>query len=98
MFNIYSPMEMLVPDFFLRTVASYVDPSISSHFVGSAYKTCEEPLSQVEILNDCLTAARTMYDFTLLEALDACAVLGGVELPIWPPSPSYTGCWILPSP
>jgi hypothetical protein len=97
MFNPYSPVEVLAPDFFLRDVVSHTDSSIASRFLGAAYKTPEELLFQVEILNDRLITARAMYEFALLEALDACAVLGGVELPIWPPNPSYTGCWIPPS-
>ena len=98
MFNLYSPVEVLAPDYFLRVVVAHTDSSIASRFVGGAYKTPQELLAQVDVLNDRLILARAMYDFALLEALDACAVLGGVELPIWPPNPSYTGCWIPPSP
>lgn len=98
MFNAYSPMEVLAPDFFLRVAVSHTDSSIASRFVGGTYSTREELLSQVAILNSRLIIARAMYDFALLEVLDACAVLGGVELPVWSPNPSFTGCWIPPSP
>jgi hypothetical protein len=98
MFCIYSPVEVPAPDSFLRLVVSHTDSSIASRFMGKEYNTCEELLSQVATLNSRLMFARAMYDFALLETLDACAVLGGVELPTWPPNSSYTGCWIPPCP
>lgn len=94
MFNIYLKTQDPSPQHLLRVAASYVDVSIAASFLGSSYKTPDEVLSQVSILNGRLLAARAMYDYALLEALDACAVLGGVELPVWSPDPSYTGCWI----
>jgi len=60
---------------------------MASRFMGGIYKTRDQLLSQVAILNDRIMGARAMYDFVVLEALDACAVLGGVELPNWPPNP-----------
>lgn len=98
MFCVYSPVVVPAPDSFLQLVVSHTDSSIASRFVGKEYNTREELLSQVVTLNSHLMSAHALYDFVLLEALDACAVLGGVELPIWPPNPSYTGCWIPPCP
>ena len=94
MFNIYSSVDEPTPGSFLKIVASHTDSSIAASFLGGAYATRDELLSHVRTLNSRLVAARAMHDFALFEALDACAVLGGVELPVWPPNPLYTGCWV----
>jgi hypothetical protein len=94
MFNVYSAVDEPTPGSFLKTVAAHTDPSIAASFLGRTYGTRDELLSHVATLNSRLVAARAMHDFALLEVLDACAVLGGVELPVWPPNPSYTGCWV----
>jgi hypothetical protein len=94
MFYIYSDTDDPQYDSFLRAADSYTNPALAARFLGATRGMPDEILGQVQVLNSRLAHARAMYDFALLEALDACAVLGGVELPVWPPNPSYVGCWV----
>jgi len=97
MFNVYGLVNP-DPEHFLKTLGALTDASIAHKQLSRTYNVPSELFSQVETLNERLTRAHAIFDFALLEVLDACAVLGGVELPVWPPNPSFTGCWIPKAP
>ena len=49
---------------------------------------------EVERLNHCLDSLEAIDQYAVRVALDACALLGGVELPIWPASITFAGTWL----
>ena len=51
-------------------------------------------LEEVERLNHGLESLEAIDQYAVRVALDACVLLGGVELPTWPASVEFAGAWL----
>ena len=58
------------------------------------FSSVDRALEEVERLNHGLDSLEAIDRYAVRVALDACALLGGVELPTWPASIEFTGVWL----
>lgn len=61
-----------------------------------SFESKEESLYFVQHLENRIACAMGSADVILLQALDACALLGGCELPRWPPQKHWRGAYVHP--
>jgi hypothetical protein len=59
-----------------------------------SFSSKDRALEEVERLNHSLDSLEAIDQYALRVALDACALLGGVELPTWPSSVEFAGTWL----
>lgn len=62
--------------------------------LGQQFRSEERAATQIERFNHMLDVLDAIDHYAVRMALDACALLGGVELPTWPPSIQFAGTWI----
>ena len=58
------------------------------------FSSVDRALEEVERLNLGLDSLEAIDQYAIRVALDACALLGGVELPTWPASIKFAGVWL----
>jgi hypothetical protein len=58
------------------------------------FSSVDRALEEVERLNHGLDSLEAIDQYAVRVALDACALLGGVELPTWPASIEFAGVWL----
>ena len=59
-----------------------------------SFSSEDRALEEVTRLNHGLDTLEAIDSYAVRVALDACALLGGVELPTWPASIEFTGVWL----
>jgi len=62
--------------------------------LSRTFSSKDRALEEVEHLNHSLDLLDAIDQYAVRVALDACALLGGVELPTWPASPKFAGTWL----
>ena len=67
---------------------------IIHHLLNMEYADRAAVVRQLDNFYSRLAAANACADLILLHAMDACAILGGVELPHWPPTKAWWGAVI----
>ena len=58
------------------------------------FSSVDRALEEVERLNHGLDSLEAIDRYAVRVVLDACALLGGVELPTWPASIEFAGVWL----
>jgi hypothetical protein len=89
--NIANAAEHTIPHRLITTLYTVMHEKIIRRLLNSAWT---EKSIIVDGLNDFhvrLACANACTDVILLHALDACAILGGVVLPCWPPNVEWQG-------
>ena len=59
-----------------------------------SFSSEDRALEEVQRLNHGLDSLEAIDQYAVRVALDACALLGGVELPTWPVSVEFAGTWL----
>ena len=59
-----------------------------------SFSSEDRALEEVERLDHSLDSLEAIDRYAVRVALDACALLGGVELPTWPASLEFAGAWL----
>jgi hypothetical protein len=59
-----------------------------------SFSSKDRALEEVERLNHGIDSLEAIDQYAVRVALDACALLGGVELPTWPASVEFAGTWL----
>jgi hypothetical protein len=94
--KVHTDPEHTVPHSLITRIYALMHKTIINHLLNT---TCLDMSSVVHSMNDFyhrLSSAYACTDVILLRALDACAILGGVTLPCWPPNKQWKGALINP--
>ena len=78
----------------VNTVDEFTNLTDLQSRLKRAFSSEDRALEEVERLNHCLDSLEAIDQYAVRVALDACALLGGVELPTWPASPKFAGTWL----
>lgn len=84
------------PDTSRLTLAAeeWVNLNDEEHRLNRVFSSKERVVKAAERVDDLVSSLHAMDEYAVRVALDVCAVLGGVELPTWPPSPMFSGVWV----
>jgi hypothetical protein len=83
--------ECTVPHSLITEMYALMHESIIRHLLNTDYSERSTIVGQLNDFYWRLASANACADVVLLRALDACAILGGVELPCWPPNKRWRG-------
>ena len=94
--------EHTVPHSLITEMYALMHEMIICRLLNTEYADQAAVVCQLDDFYSRLAAANACADLILLRAMDACAILGGVELPRWPPTKAWRGAVInlknLPTP
>lgn len=76
-----------------RRLVDIVDPGRIKERLGNGFMKPQDAIGTIDALNYALAELIAMDEYALRFCLDACAVLGGVELPVWPADARFQGAW-----
>jgi len=86
--------ERTVPHSLITEMYALMHETIIRHLLNTEYAERAAIVHQLDDFYWRLAAANACADLVLLRAVDACAILGGVELPRWPPTKEWRGAVI----
>lgn len=78
----------------LNMADELTNPTDLQSRLKQSFSTADRALEEAERLNHSIDSLEAIDQYAVRVALDACALLGGVELPTWPASPQFTGAWV----
>jgi hypothetical protein len=85
-----------VPHFLIATMYTLMDESRIRLALNTKYTLRSQLIDALNHLYENMGKAIACADVVMLSVLDACAILGGVELPKWPPNVEWRGAIIDP--
>ena len=86
--------ECTVPHSLITKMYALMHETIIHHLLNSVHAEKSTIIHKLHDFYRRLASANACADVVLLQALDACAILGGVELPHWPPNKEWQGAVI----
>lgn len=92
--KVHIDTECTVPHSLITEMYALMHETIIRHLLNSVYSEKSIVLRKLNDFYRRLASAHGCADVVLMRALDACALLGGVELPRWPPNKEWRGAVI----
>lgn len=93
-FGVWVDETGLDPSRLLTTLEDMTNPTNLKSQLRQNFRSPERALEYIQQLNHAVDVLEAIDHYAVRVALDACALLGGVELPNWPPSVEFTGTWL----
>jgi hypothetical protein len=85
-----------VPHSLISTMSKSMDETYIHYLLNTNHHLPSKVMDRLNILYESIGRAIGCSDEVMLRALDACAILGGVQLPQWPPNSECRGAAINP--
>jgi hypothetical protein len=78
----------------LKAAEELINPTDLKSRLKRNFSSKDRAVEEVERLNHAIDSLEAIDQYAVRVALDACALLGGVELPTWPASINFAGTWL----